>query len=88
ALVDCYSSPDAKFLEDSYGTVWSCSQGGGEYLSVSPAKSIRAVVALVPHDLAPGALLRSHPGKYFPLEQPGQDVIQMGEYQEEDEESN
>ncbi|KAK6978271.1 hypothetical protein R3P38DRAFT_2393706, partial [Favolaschia claudopus] len=78
ALIDRYSDPDPEFYEDSYRTLWSCQPGGGVHLSVIPAKWILAVVALVPHDLAPGASLRFLPGRYFLVEQPRQDVIRMG----------
>ncbi|KAJ6564264.1 hypothetical protein B0H19DRAFT_893705, partial [Mycena capillaripes] len=49
ALVDLFSDPDEDSLRESYGTVWSCSHGGGEHLFVAPAQSILAVVGMVPH---------------------------------------
>jgi hypothetical protein len=54
ALVDLFSEPDKEFLKESYGTVWSCGHGGSEHLQVITAKSILAVVAMVPHSLADG----------------------------------
>jgi hypothetical protein len=65
ALVDLYSDPDEEFIRESYSTVWSCGQAGGEHLFVIPAKSILSIVAMIPHSLAPGAAERYRAGCYF-----------------------
>ncbi|KAJ6484804.1 hypothetical protein C8R45DRAFT_829746 [Mycena sanguinolenta] len=84
ALIDWYSEPDEEFLRESYGTVWSCGHGGGEHLSVIPAKAILSVVSMVPHTLAPRASERYRADCYFLVEKPGLDVAHLRGYRQQD----
>ena len=49
ALVTLYSRPHPYLLEESYGTLVSCTKLGEESLCVINLTSIRSVVGMVPH---------------------------------------
>jgi hypothetical protein len=70
AMVSVYSPPDPALLEESYGTVWSCTYAGSDSLRVLPVSFIKAVVAVVPFDHGVGRRSTRH----FVVEKPGLDV--------------
>ena len=70
AMVSIYSQPDPVVLEESYGTVWSCTYGGLGSLRVLPVSYIEAVVAVVPFEHGVGRESTRH----FVIEKPGLDV--------------
>lgn len=65
-----YSRPDPVMLEESYGTVWSCTYGGLDTLRVLPVSFIQAVVAVIPFDHGVERCNTRH----FVVEKPGLDV--------------
>jgi hypothetical protein len=76
AMVSMYSPPHAGLLALSYNTLWSCTYHGNNSLRVIDAKSIAAVVAMVPHQPFPED---SNPVEhFFVVEKPGLDVSSLG----------
>jgi len=49
-LVSLYSQPDEDLFKQSNWTVWSVTEGGQSGLRVIDAKSILAVVSVIPHN--------------------------------------
>jgi hypothetical protein len=76
AMVSMYSPPHAELLALSYNTLWSCSYQGNYSLGVIDARSIAAVIAMVPHQPFPQD---SNPvERFFVVEKPGLDVSSLG----------
>jgi hypothetical protein len=76
AMVSVYSPPSARLLTLSYNTLWSCTYHGDHSLRVIDAKSISAVVAMVPHRPFPED---SNPAEcFFVVEKPGLDISFLG----------
>lgn len=69
-MVSFYSLPYQELLKLSYNTLLSCTHE--KDLKVIDVRSIRAVVAMVPHQPFPGEL------RYFVVEKPGLDVASLG----------
>jgi hypothetical protein len=75
-MVSVYSLPHAGLLTLSYNTLWSCTYHGNHSLRVIDAKSISAVVAMVPHQSFPDD---SNPAeRFFVVEKPGLDISFLG----------
>ena len=74
ACISCYSQPHEGLLKASRGTLWSCARGVTEVID---AKSISAVVAMVPHQPFPGE------ERLFLVEKPGLDTTTIGGIDEE-----
>lgn len=72
AMVSFYSPPHGNLLELSYNTLLSCIPENG--LKVIDVKSIRSVVAMIPHLPFPGNMEE----RYFVVEKPGLDVACLG----------
>ena len=76
ALVSKYPPPDANLLKESFDTLWAFNKPGPqESLVVIEVNDIISVVSIPP-------LPRGKPGMYFLCEKPGQDVAQLGGYEE------
>ena len=56
ALVSLYLPPDPMLLSASYNTLWSYAYQGDAALRVANVKTIKAVVAMVPHSSFQGDL--------------------------------
>lgn len=69
-MVSVYSPPDPDILEESYGTVWSCTYAGVGSLKVYPVSFIKAVVAVVPFEHG----VARESTRHFVVEKPGLDV--------------
>lgn len=70
--------PNTELLRVSSNTLCSCEYKGDDSLHFIDAKTIQAVVAMVPHTTAIG------PGeRYFLVEKPGFDVALMAGIEEE-----
>jgi hypothetical protein len=69
-MVSFYSPPHQELLELSYNSLLSCTHE--KDLKVIDVQSIRAVVAMIPHQPFPGDL------RYFVVEKPGLDVALLG----------
>lgn len=74
AVVSCYSRPDRGLLEQSYNTLLSCTYDGDACVKVIEVESIKAVVAMVPHQPFQGESTE----RYFVVEKPGLDVAVLG----------
>ncbi|KAF9496980.1 hypothetical protein BDN71DRAFT_1388425 [Pleurotus eryngii] len=48
AIISRYSRPDATLLEESFGTLWSCTYLGDNALEIIPLEDITAVVSMQP----------------------------------------
>ena len=70
-MISFYSLPHQELLELSYNTLISCTHDEKD-LKVIDVQSIRAVVALVPHQPFPGEQ------RYFVVEKPGLDIASLG----------
>lgn len=76
AMVSVYLPPHAGLLTLSYNTLLSCTFHENQSLRVIDAKSISAVVAMVPHQPFPED---SNPAEHFFLvEKPGLDISFLG----------
>ncbi|KAG1822722.1 uncharacterized protein BJ212DRAFT_1262965, partial [Suillus subaureus] len=76
ALISIYSLPDAQLLDFSHGTVWSCIHEGDNGLQIINIKTIRAVVAMVPHcPTLPSGITKN---RFFMVEKAGLDVTLTG----------
>jgi hypothetical protein len=76
AMVSMYSPPHAGLLTLSFDTLWSCIYQGNSSLRVIDAKSITAVIAMVPHQPFPED--SSPVEHFFVVEKPGLDVSSLG----------
>jgi hypothetical protein len=81
ALVSLYSNPDPSLLDVSCNTLWSCEYQGDSALKFIDAKSIKAVVAMVPH--TPTIEGRDTHERFFLVEKPGFDVALMAGVEED-----
>ncbi|KAF8810988.1 hypothetical protein BYT27DRAFT_7253126 [Phlegmacium glaucopus] len=72
AMVVFYSLPHRDLLDLSYNTLLSCTPEMGR--RVIDVKSIRSVVAMIPHHPFPGDTQK----RYFVVEKPGLDVAWLG----------
>ena len=70
AVVSVYSPPDERLLEMSYNILLSCTYAGDADLRVVEVESVKAVVAMVPHQPFQGDTVE----RYFVVEKPGLDV--------------
>ncbi|TFK58439.1 hypothetical protein BDN72DRAFT_906735 [Pluteus cervinus] len=78
ALGTRYSPPDAQLLEDSYQTVYACSQEGEEGLVVFPIHDIEAVVAMVPFfEVDQEGGIEIPDNLFFLVEKPGLDITKV-----------
>ena len=74
AIISVYSPPHAGLLTLSYNTLWSCTYHGNHLLRVIDAKSISAVVVMVPHRPFP----EDSSERFFVVEKPGLDISFLG----------
>jgi hypothetical protein len=72
ALVSLYSNPDIDLLRLSHDTLWSCEYQGDSALKVIDVKTIKSVVAMIPHSPAIGG--QEARDRFFLVEKPGFDV--------------
>jgi hypothetical protein len=72
ALVSIYSKPDADLLRVSHDTLWSCEYCGDLALKFIDVKSIKSVIAMVPHLPVIGG--QEARDRFFLVEKPGFDV--------------
>ena len=77
-VVSDYSPPHRGLLELSYNTLLSCTYNGNNSVQVIDVESIKAVVAMVPHQPFEGEVAE----QYFVVEKPGLDVAMLGGYVE------
>jgi hypothetical protein len=70
AVISLYSPPDQRLMEVSYNTLLSCTYSGDADCRVIEVETIKAVVAMVPHQPFPGDTAE----RYFVVEKPGLDV--------------
>ena len=80
ALVLLYSRPCPTLLKVSVNTLWSCEYQGDSELIFIDVKSIRSVVAMIPH--APLVDGRQAGERFFLVEKPGFDVAVMAGMEE------
>ena len=79
ALISLYSAPDPNLLETSSGTLLVCKYQGDNSLVLVEAQAIKSVVAMVPFMEKPeGSSQRSHSGRFFVVEMPGQSLAELG----------
>ena len=79
-LVSLYSRPCPTLLKVSVNTLWSCEYQGDSGLIFIDVKSIRSVVAMIPHvPLVDG---RQAGERFFLVEKPGFDVAVMAGVEE------
>ena len=71
ALVSVWSEPDPQLLEESSQAVYACAYHGQDNLLVIDAKTIFAVVAMVPMRPANG----DHSALFFLVDKPGLDTL-------------
>lgn len=82
ALISVYSPPDAELLKFSHGTLWSCTHEGNDGLQIINVKTIKAVVAMIPHrPTLPSGITED---RFFMVEKAGLDVTLTGVEVEED----
>jgi hypothetical protein len=74
AVVSCYSPPHRGLLEQSYNMLLSCTYNGDNTVDVIDMESIKAVVAMVPHQPFHGEMVQ----QYFVVEKHGLDVAILG----------
>ena len=72
AMVSLYSDPCQDLLKLSYHTLFSCTYDID--MKVIDVKTIRSVIAMVPHKPFPGDTRQ----RYFVVEKPGLDVAYLG----------
>ncbi|EIW78817.1 hypothetical protein CONPUDRAFT_59151 [Coniophora puteana RWD-64-598 SS2] len=82
ALVSIYSQPHAAVLGLSHGQLVSCSHTGDAALRLIDVKTIKSVVAMIPHKLTP---LGDETTRYFAMEKLGLDVLRIGGMDEPEE---
>jgi hypothetical protein len=76
ALISVYSPPDAELLKFSHGTLWSCTHEGNDGLQIINVKTIKAVVAMIPHrPTLPSGITKD---RFFMVEKAGLDVTLTG----------
>ena len=81
ALVSLYSLPQSDLLRISHGTLWSCEHQGDSALIFIDVRTIKSVVAMIPHSpVIGGGELR---GRFFLVEKPGFDVAVIAGAEEE-----
>jgi len=80
ALVSVYVQPNHEFYKFSHNTVWTCVDEGDLGPQVIDAKTITAVVSMIPcrFPFQPEVL------RWFLVEMPGLDVARMGGYHDID----
>jgi hypothetical protein len=78
ALVSLYSRPDEDLFKQSNWTVWSVTEQGQRGLRVVDAKSILAVVSVIPHDHH--LCDDSSDERFFIWEQMGMDMALLSRY--------
>lgn len=76
ALVSLYSTPDPRLLKASQNTLWSCEHQGDSALRFISAKTIKSVVAMIPH--TPRIEAQQSQERFFLVEKPGLDVAVIG----------
>jgi hypothetical protein len=72
ALVSLYSTPDVDLLRISHDTLWSCEYHGDSALKFIDVKTIKSVVAMIPH--SPVIRGEEARDRFFLVEKPGFDV--------------
>ena len=72
ALVSIYSSPDPELLRVSHNTLWSCEYQGDSALKFIDVRTIKSVVAMIPH--SPAIRGQEARDRFFLVEKPGFDV--------------
>ena len=72
ALVSLYSDPDVALLRVSHNTLWSCEYHGDSALKFVDVRSIKSVVAMIPHSPAIGE--QEARERFFLVEKPGFDI--------------
>ena len=76
ALVSLYSTPEPRLLKASHNTLWSCEDQGDSALRFIEAKTMKSVVAMIPHTpMIEGQQLGE---RFFLVEKPGLDVAVIG----------
>ena len=80
ALVTLYSHPDRHLLQESSGTVVSCTKLSEQGLVVIDISCIQAVVAMIPHKFSPDS-----ESTYFLVEKTGMELARFGMEEEDDE---
>ena len=81
-----YSLPDETLLQVSMKALWSCCYLGDSALKFIDVKTIRSVVAMIPHRVS----IEGRPAedRFFLVEKPGFDVALMSGVEEEMEGEN
>ncbi|KAI0349119.1 hypothetical protein OH77DRAFT_1507564 [Trametes cingulata] len=83
AMLSLFSPPDNTLLRESFGVLWACDYGGANSRLVVDAKSIVAVVAMVPLPLTgtearDGQTAARYGSRFFLVEKPGLDIAFLG----------
>jgi hypothetical protein len=77
ALISVYGPPDNALLQLSHKTVYSCQYLSNDNLRVINARSIRSVIAIVPHEVTlPGKTAAED--RWFVVEKPGLEAAELG----------
>ncbi|KAI9467136.1 hypothetical protein BJY52DRAFT_1111656 [Lactarius psammicola] len=79
ALISVWSEPDPQLLNESSQAVYACVYHGQDNLRVIEAKSITAVVAMVPMRPADG----DHSDLFFLIDKPGLDTMALADVSSE-----
>lgn len=79
-MVSLYSPPNEDLLRKSFNTLYSCSYTGQENLRVVNVKTIKSVVAVIPHSIVAvedEIAAAEVAGKVFIVEKLGLDVMTL-----------
>jgi hypothetical protein len=76
ALISLYSTPEPRLLKASHNTLWSCEYQGDSALRFIDVKTIKSVVAMIPH--SPRIEGQQLGERFFLVEKPGLDVAVIG----------
>ena len=76
-LISLYSTPEPRLLKASHNTLWSCEHQGDSALWFIDAKTIKSVVAMIPH--TPRIEAQQLGEWFFLVEKPGLDIAIIGD---------